>query len=276
MELKAPQALGGDCLQNPSDPEAGYHGHRGQGYLVQVMESYQEEEPDAEAGGASEPAKPDLITHVSVGPINRHDSSALMPALADTQARGIGPEQVVADTHYGSEENVAATRREGVELISPAQAPAGSAAEEPKLGLEEFELDEAGRVVRCPAGHGPVSTSVTAGNCQALMERRTCEGCAWRERCPVQRPRNEMDGTMRVQYDRARVRMRARRLAEREGEFVRRYGWRAGVEATMSRLKHWLGLAWLRVRGWGAVRFAGTLRALGLNILRCGAYVAAL
>jgi hypothetical protein len=47
--------------------------------------------------------------------------------------------------------------------------------------------------------------------------------------------------------------------------------WRAGIEATMSRLKYQMRLAHLRVRGMAAVRYAVYLRALGLNILRIAA-----
>jgi hypothetical protein len=32
LELKTPKQIGSDSLQNPSDPDAGYSGHKGQGY----------------------------------------------------------------------------------------------------------------------------------------------------------------------------------------------------------------------------------------------------
>jgi hypothetical protein len=36
---------------------------------------------------------------------NRRDAHALVPAIADTQVRGLGPEELLADTLYGSDEN---------------------------------------------------------------------------------------------------------------------------------------------------------------------------
>jgi len=40
LSVKPSGEVPSDSLQNPSDPDAGYSGHKGQGYQVQVMESY--------------------------------------------------------------------------------------------------------------------------------------------------------------------------------------------------------------------------------------------
>lgn len=82
------------------------------------MESYS---PEAEAEGAIEvPAKADLITHVAVGPHNVHDGWALAPVLADTRARAIQPKVLLADSHYGSDDNVAKAAGQEIELVAPA------------------------------------------------------------------------------------------------------------------------------------------------------------
>ena len=44
VEIKTPKEIASDSLQNPSDPEATYSGHKGQGYQVQVMETYSTED----------------------------------------------------------------------------------------------------------------------------------------------------------------------------------------------------------------------------------------
>ena len=54
-------------------------------------------------------------------------------------------------------------------------------------------------------------------------------------------------------------------------EFTDRDRWRAGVEATMSEYDRRTGVKHLRVRGLKAVRFAATLKALGINIFRAAA-----
>jgi Transposase DDE domain len=62
-------------------------------------------------------------------------------------------------------------------------------------------------------------------------------------------------------------------LAEQEPAFKDRYRWRAGIEATMSRLNHQMDLARLRIRGMAAVKYTVFLQALGLNVFRVAACV---
>jgi IS5 family transposase len=69
---------------------------------------------------------------------------------------------------------------------------------------------------------------------------------------------------------------RQRRLNEKTEAFRNRYRRRAGIEATMSRFKHQMGMARLRVRGMAKTSYVAFLRALGLNIHRVAAYYAAL
>ena len=98
MTLKAPKEIASSSLQNPSDPEAGYDGHKGQGYQVQVMETYC-------AGEAIKDKTLNLITHVEVEPAHVSDVHALIPALEATKERGLAPQEVLADSLYGSDEN---------------------------------------------------------------------------------------------------------------------------------------------------------------------------
>ncbi len=42
VEIKNPKEISSDSLQNPSDPDATYSSHKGQGYQIQVMETYKE------------------------------------------------------------------------------------------------------------------------------------------------------------------------------------------------------------------------------------------
>jgi hypothetical protein len=279
LRVKEDDELPGDVLQNPSDADSTYNAHKKQGYLVQLAETYQPDAPagqEAGEGVIEQPLKPDLITHVAVGPMTEHDKDALEPALEDTAARGIAPDDMLGDTHYGAEENRRMAAERGVELISPAQPPAGSQQEPRKLSLEQFILDKRGQVTQCPAGQAPVSVSTSNGgaNHQALFNAATCAACPLRAQCPVQKPRSPGASTVRLQYDRERLLMRQRRLAEETPRFKDKYRWRAGIEATMSRFKHQIGCAALRVRGKAAVAYEAIMGALGLNILRCARCVA--
>jgi len=64
------------------------------------------------------------------------------------------------------------------------------------------------------------------------------------------------------------MRIDRRRKSEKSDEFVNRYRYRTGVEATMSEYNTLTGVKQLRVRGLKAVRFSAILKAIGVNIFR--------
>jgi hypothetical protein len=47
VAVKSPREVPADSLQNPSDPDAGYSGHKGQGYQAQVMETCCDSDDDS-------------------------------------------------------------------------------------------------------------------------------------------------------------------------------------------------------------------------------------
>jgi hypothetical protein len=267
VRVKESDEMTCDNVLNPADPDATYNKHRGVGYLVQVMETYRDDEENKPADTA--PSLPDLITHIAVGPMNIHDGSALEPALSDAEVRGIKPEVVLVDSHYGSNDNLAKASTQGVDLVSPSMPAKGSKQE--KLTLEHFELDEQGLVIRCPQGHAPVMTSIGLEKLQVLFDAATCAACPLHQSCCASAvDRNQP----RYQYTHDRVSQRARRLHDQTDEFRGRYRWRSGIEGTMSRFKYQMGMVALRVRGKAAVGYTTFMRALGLNIHRVASYKA--
>jgi len=265
VSVKPPSKKDCDGVINPADPDARYNKHRGTGYLVQIMETYDENDrKDSE--GVSTP-KPDLITHVAVDRLTMHDKDALTPAFDDTEQRAVKPQELLADSHYGSTECIEKGHDRGVEIVSPAQTPKGKL--QGKLTLEDFELDIDGRITQCPTGEQPIETSVAGVRLQVVFSKTACEGCPHKDRCPAS---SVGRGSARYQYTHDRVSLRQRRIAERSHDFRDRYRWRAGVEATMLRFKYQMGMARLRIRGMASVSYTATLRALGLNIRRVAAY----
>jgi hypothetical protein len=206
-----------------------HNSHRGQGYAVQIMETYQEKE----ATNKDEPPTPDLITHVAIHGMTVHDSQRLTPALDDVESRGLLPKHVLGDTHYGSQENLRLSMERGVMVVAPAMNPKGS--RQDRLTLEDFELDEHGRVLHCPAGQKPLSTRTAQDRIQARFDRSVCETCLKNNRCPVRL--KDKDDSPRLQYTIMRVQLQSRRFADRSDAFISRYRWRSGIEGTMSRLK---------------------------------------
>jgi hypothetical protein len=60
VQIKAPTAIPCDSVEHPADPESSYNAHRGQGYLVQIMETYAEDDAVADPV-SNDPPLPDLI-----------------------------------------------------------------------------------------------------------------------------------------------------------------------------------------------------------------------
>jgi hypothetical protein len=141
VEVKKPKEIASDSLQNPSDPDATYSGYKGQGYQLQVMESYTDTE-DKEVKSKTL----NLITHVAVEKACDSDAQALLPALESTKKRGLGPQQLGADALYGSDENFESAKSMGVELVSPVMGNTEKSA----VSLSQFEFSKTGHVLACP------------------------------------------------------------------------------------------------------------------------------
>jgi hypothetical protein len=256
VEVKRPKEISSDSLQNPSDPEATYSGHKGQGYQVQVMESYCKDEDGKEESL-------NLITHVEVEPAHESDAHALIPAIESSKKRGLAPEELLADTLYGGDENCQKAEELGVEVVSPAK----SVKEKEGIALSNFEVSEKGNVVSCPEGHEPDWTKRKKTRHTAAFDSQNCSICPFQDICPVKKGKKYHY----LRYTDKEMRLSIRRAYEQTEDFKDRYRWRSGVEATMSEYDRKTGVKHLRVRGFKAVRFCATLKAVGLNIFRATA-----
>lgn len=253
--LKKPSEIPSDSLQNPSDPDVTYSGHKGQGYQVQVMETYCTSEDEKEKETTL-----NLVTHVDVQAACESDAQALIPAIADAQVRQVGPKNVLADTLYSSDANHQAAAIAGVNLVAPTHKGRTS-----KLPLSEFSFDEDGCVTDCPAGFKPESCRQNInGKFVAVFNRSQCKSCGQYSICPSKLGVK----SAYVRYNPKQQRLACRRAHEQTDDFIETYRWRAGVEATMSEFDKLTGVKKLRVRGRKAVRYSATMKAIGLNIAR--------
>ena len=255
VEVKQSKEISPDSLQNPSDPDAGYDSYKGQGYQVQIMETYQTENHDKK--------KPNLITYVAVEPACEHDANALQPAIDTVLKRECCPEELTCDTLYGGDDNVQEAAAKGVEVVAPlaGYAPSGD------INLSNFTVDEITHfVTRCPEGHTPDTVCRTRTNrIQTRFNKTICCACPRLENCPVQLGKK----ASYLRYNDKTLRLNRRRAYEQTREFKDKYRWRAGIEGTNSHLKSDFRAERLRVRGMDSVRFAVILKVVGLNIMRC-------
>ncbi|NNL78509.1 MAG: hypothetical protein HKO68_19435 [Desulfobacterales bacterium] len=258
--VKKPADIASNSLQNPSDPDASYSGHKGQGYQVQVMETYnQHEDPDEKQKALN------LITHVALQKACESDANALVPAITDTQGRQLAPDELLADTLYGSDDNHKQAATADISLIAPVHS--GNATN--TNHLTGFAFNDEGYVVACPAGHKPqrVRYKKKTDRFSAAFSQNHCQGCPRSGQCKLRAGKNKF----LLHYSHKQYRLAARRAYEQGEAFAESYRWRAGVEATMSEFNRRTGVKKLRVRGMTAVRFAVIMKATGLNILRAGA-----
>lgn len=156
-------------MQSPADPDATYRSKAGRshsGYVANVVEAV------GESGS--------LVTDYQVETNNTSDSAMLKDSLA-----GMEPQKekviVVTDAAYSGTENTELAASKNIELITTdltgRDVPESAA---------DFELNEAGtKVLKCPAGHEPRSSSYTrqTGMCTASFDRDLCAGCKYKDQC---------------------------------------------------------------------------------------------
>lgn len=258
ITVKSPGEVGVDSLQNPSDPDATYDGYKGQGYQVQVMETF----TDTDNKKIKEHTL-NLITHVSVETACQSDACALIPAIVDTRKRGLSPAILLADAAYGGDDNMLNAKREQVELVAPAQ---NGNKRRPGMDLSTFKFDDGGRVICCSKGHKPdkVDSRVKKERFSACFDRATCERCPSLFACPVQVGKKYSY----LRYSKKDYRLTVRRTYQKTETFIEMYRWRAGIEATMNEYNSLTGVKRLRVRGYEAVRYCATLKATAVNVFR--------
>src|SRR5271156_954328 len=165
---------GGACVQNPSDLDATYDGKKGQGYQAQFSET------------CSEANEVQLIVSALPQTAVESDANALMPVLEDLQKRDWLPEEMLADTAYGSDDNVQQAAALNVEVVSPVSGPTPTVTTESKdangvviapLTIDDFAVDErTGKVETCPAGRIPLNVlrDETTGTTTIHMSAEDC------------------------------------------------------------------------------------------------------
>jgi len=255
IEIRKPKDIPSHSLQNPSDADASYSGHKGQGYQAQVMETYSKDK-DPENKGLN------LITYVETEPAHNSDANALMEAIESIEHRDLKPDALVADSLYGSDSNYERAKQHEVELTAPTM---GSVTED-KLSFSEFEISDKCQITACPQGHKPKKVKrrklISVG-----FASQDCENCPNLSICPVQKGKN----LYYLRFSEKQIRIAKRRAYEESAAFKEKYRWRAGVEATMSELDRRTGIKHLRVRGLKAVKYCVKLKALAINIFRAAA-----
>jgi len=284
VKLRDPESISSGSLQSPHDPDVTY-GHKGKGYEVQVSETCDEENPYQ------------LITGTAVNGANESDQNAVQPMLDQLEESGMQPEEMLADTGYGSGENIVAAAERGVNLHAPVQDPNASKPVDhfqrpvsdraqaelnpstfvgpvkPKpnssklLELAWFSFDETCTIVfSCPAGHPAVDQHLSPNNqLIARFPATTCSDCPLASLCPT---RLLSGGDRQLRRSRPAIATGVRQAEQRSSSFKDDYKLRSGIESTNQELKGRHGLGELRIRGKPRVGLVVRLKSLALNVKR--------
>lgn len=204
------------------------------------------------------------ITSVRPHSLLESDANALLPAIEDAAKRDLAPKQLLADSLYGSDDNVEKAKELEVEVVSPTMGTQSQA-----IGLADFAFSDGDGIIACPAGRKPEGTKTGKNGAKIVrFDKATCDKCPRQSDCPVKREKR----CTTISYDAKSLRLARRRAKENTEAFREIYRFRAGAEGTMSDLDRITGIKRLRVRGMPQVRVAAVLKATGLNILRAVAF----
>ena len=252
------EKTGGNVMQNPSDPGATYDGHKGPGYQVQLSETCN---PDNEV---------QLITCAIPQTAAESDANSFGEVVKDLEANDLVCDEMLADTHYTSDQNVQLAQEHGIELVGPTPPGSGGPRDTYQLNIDDFNVDEeTEELICCPAGHAPESSvhDKQAAKTKTIMPQSACGRCEYIDQCPVKKTRHgyQLDHTAKER------RLAGRRREEATEVFHQRYRIRGGIEGTNSGLKRRTGLGQLRVRGQPRVFSSILLKVAGWNILRAAA-----
>jgi hypothetical protein len=251
VEVK--KKTGGDVMQNPSDPDATYDGHKGPGYQAQIAETCSAEN------------EVQLITGVETEPAHVSDQNACVPMIDQLESHDRKPEILYADGQYGSDANVVHAATRGVDLQSPV---GGAPQQNPNdLTMDDFVVHEETQTVeRCPNGYEPISSvhDSEKGRTRTVMDTSHCSACSYRNQCSIKNVR----GDFVIEHTPAEHRLASRRAEQATDAFREQYAIRGGGESVNAGLKRKTGMGRLRVRGSPRVRMAVLLRCAGWNLFR--------
>jgi len=295
LRVKEGKEITGASLQSPHDADATY-GHKGKGYEVQIAETCEESNPYQ------------VITGIDVNGANESDQHATLKMVRQLVNDGFGPDELFADTAYGSGENMVECAGYGTNLMAPVQdpdapAPADHWAQpvepaeptgqattgseptndasptrglaepvQPPLDLGSFRFNGTfWQVPLCPGGHAPIEQEVRDAPVpyRATFDGDRCANCPLADRCPT---RPLASGDRVLKWRDANAATQTRQREQQEPDFKERYKIRSGVESTAGEDKGRHGAKKMRVRGKKAVTREAYTKAAALNVKRAVQY----
>ena len=161
--------MNSSALRNPSAPDATYRNKAGRqyrGYSANI------EETVGKNGS--------VVTDYQYYKNTHTDSQFLQESLSAMEK---SEEEIipVTDGGYDGQDNIALAKEKNVRLATTALI-----GKEAPDALADFEFNKDGtRLLKCAAGHVPISQSYTKSTiqCRVSFDRNHCAGCPYQEQC---------------------------------------------------------------------------------------------
>ena len=170
-KLRDNKAISPQGLQNPSDEDATYRekaGKKHKGYVGNLIETFDE-------NGA-------IVTGMDYEP-NTHSDIAFSRSVIEAQGQTRQSVTIIADGAYGSDELMELAEKNQVNLVTTALI-----GKTPDPVMSEYVIDDKNQtIVKCPAGHAPISCQYKAqtDSYYAHFIKGTCSTCPLRQHCGV-------------------------------------------------------------------------------------------
>jgi hypothetical protein len=219
LRTKEDGTMNSSALQNPSDPDATYRNKSGKlhrGYVANI------EETVGQNGSVVTDYQFDKNTHT-----DSHFLQKSLSAMEKSEEEII----LVTDGGYDGQDNIALAKEKNVKLITTALI-----GKEAPDALADFEFNEDGtRLLKCAAGHEPISQSFTKSTrqCRVSFERNHCAGCPYQDQC---RPKIYKKVASFITSKNASNRARSQRYMQSE-EFSNLAKLRNGVETVPANIR---------------------------------------
>ena len=169
LRTKEDGTMNSSALQNPSDPDATYRKKSGKlyrGYAANL------EETVGKNGSVITDYQFDKNTHT-----DSHFLQDTLSAMEKSEEEII----LITDGGYDGQDNIALAKEKNVKLVTTALI-----GKEAPDALADFEFNEDGtRLLKCAAGHEPISQSFTKSTrqCRVSFDRNHCAGCPYQDQC---------------------------------------------------------------------------------------------
>ncbi len=249
LRTKEDGTMNSSALQNPSDPDATYRNKSGKlyrGYAANI------EETVGKNGSVVTDYQYDKNTHT--------DSLFLQESLSAMEK---SEEEIIliTDGGYDGQDNIALAKEKNVRLVTTTLI-----GKEAPDALADFEFNEDGtRLLKCAAGHEPVSQSFTktTRQCRVSFDRNHCAGCPYQEQC---RPKIYKKVATFITSKNASNRAKSQRYMQSE-EFSHLARLRNGVETIPANIRKNYHLDKLpRGKQRGKFFFGSKIAALNLSV----------